>query len=285
MTRTILTAMAAALVAAACGSGTEPSPDLEYEVVQRPWAPGERAAQIALVKQYNALGMATDLVDSLFPQDWISEIVPVTPAAASLRGGNAWLQPGMAAPTAPGMIVVGMDMYVVDTSTYVLPEVPSDSILWLMVFWYDAGEPTYNGFTVVYSASATTAPSGIALNTTAWEAAGHYSGGGGGEIRASTSQFWLATSGDMSITFNSARAAAGSTVASGPFTGGIQRSGLMRGKLFKVRLDGSTTQALFTLDFSKSTTAIPAARLECWYPTPCTGAYSAPAFRAVASRR
>lgn len=267
-------ALATTIVLAGCG--TDPSPQVtDYVVVHRAWEPGERAAQVAAIKATNALGMYTALVDSLLPLDSITMVVP-DPAAGAALSVTRGLNPSLAAATTAGMVVVGMDLYVVDTSTYVPPEVPSDSIKWLMVFWYNASEPTYNGFTVVHSATATTPPAGVDLNTTDWEAAGHYAGGGGGEVRASTGQSWLVTSGDMNITFNDTRGAAGSTVTSGPFTGGIQRNGTMRGKLSKVVLAGSTTQPNFTLDFSKAASSIPAARLECVYPTPCTGPTLAP---------
>jgi hypothetical protein len=268
-----LTAAVIALLLASCG-GTEPvSEASEFIVQHRPWAAGERAAQIALVKQYGSLGFATDLVDSLFPQDWITEVVP-NPAFQASLAGSRWLQASLNSPTTPGMIIVGLDYYIVDTTSP--PQTATDTTQWLMVFWYDNTDPTYKGFTVVFSRTATLGPT--TLNTTSFDAANGTSGGGGGEIRPSTGEYWEATGGKMQINSNSARTAAGSTITSGPFTGGTQRNGLFGGRLMNVTLSQilPTTGPVQTvsLDFRAAANQIPAARLECTFNPaqvpPCT---------------
>lgn len=258
-------------------SGTEPaSEEAEFIVQHRPWNPGERDAQIALMKQYNVLApWATGLEDSLLPQDWISEVVrnPAYrgPVTAMANGMLASLQ----APTSAGMTVIGLDLFVVDTTSP--PQTATDSVQWLLVFWYNGTDPTYKGYTVTFSRTATQGPT--TLNTTNFDAVNGTSGGGGGEIRPSTGEYWEATSGSMRVTANSARTASGSTITSGPFTGGTQRNGLMGGKLQNVTLSrilpttGPTQN--FTLDFSKAASFIPAARLECIFDFPCTSAAAA----------
>lgn len=261
------TVAAAALVLAAAACSTEPRPTVtDYVVVHRAWNPGERDANIAALKASGALGPYTFLVDSLLPLDSITAIVPDTTAPAFRLTAARGLQPSLTAATTAGMVVLGLDLQVIDTSTsYVPPEVQGDSIKWLMVFWYMSGEETYHGFTVLYSNTATTPPAGVNLNNTSWEAGGHYSGGGGGEVRGSTAQEWSVTSGTMNITFNDTRTATPTTLTGGPFAGGRQRNGTMQGKLSRVVLAGSTTQPNFTLDFSKASSALPAARLECYW--------------------
>ena len=270
-----LVATVAVLMLAAC-SGTEPgSEELEFIVQRRPWATGERDAQIALVKQNGSLFFATDLVDSLFPLDWITEVVrnPAYqgPASAALHGPQFSLN----APTSGGMTVVGLDFYIVDTTSP--PQVATDTTQWLMVFWYNTTDPTYKGYTVVFSRTATQGPT--TLNTTNFDAVNGTSGGGGGEIRPSTGEYWEATAGKMSITSNSARTAGGSTIGSGPFTGGTQRNGLLGGKLQDVTLarllPTTGSSQTFGLDFSKAANFIPAARLECTFNFPCTSAAAA----------
>ncbi len=269
-------AVVAALSVAAC-SGTEPaSEELEFIVQHRPWAPGERDAQIALMKQNNVLApWATGLEDSLFPQDWVSEVVRNPAYRGPLSAAAHGLQASIASPTSPGMIVVGVDYYIVDTTTP--PQTATDTIQWLMVFWYDGTAPTYKGFTVIFSRTATQGPT--TLNTTSFDAGSGTSGGGGGEINPSTGEYWEATGGKMSISSNSARTAAGSTVASGPFTGGTQRNGLFGGKLQNVVLSRilptTGTSQTVNLDFSKAASFIPAARLECTFNFPCTSAAAA----------
>ncbi len=227
---------------------TIPSP---YITVRRPWLPGERDSAAKAIASLYGVGLEA----SVLALDSTVVIVPnplYHPAASNF--------PNMVlSPTQSGMTMVGVDLYEMDST--VTP--PVTVIQWLQAFWYNTAEPTWKGYTVVFSTTATTGP--VSLNDNTWTSNGGTSGGGGGDARLTTGEFWQATSGKMQITSNTARTAAGTIITSGPDSGGVQRNGLMGGKQVNVTLTEVTptpgaTQT-FSVDFR--TTAIPAARIEC----------------------
>lgn len=238
-----------------------------YITVRRAWRPGERDSAVAAIVAHNLWGGIpgvagfSELADEVLPLDSTVDIVanPLYQAAAP-RGPYLVMSP-----VATGMTMVGMDLFVVDSSV-----VPLDTTnAWLMNFWYNTTTPTYKGYTVEYSVSATIGPQ--QLNNTSWDASAGTLGGGGGEINPSTGEYWEVTSGTMQVTSNTARTGTGSLITSGPFTGGIQRSGTMGGWQHNIAMSrllpttGATQK--WTLDFRSA--PIPAARVECvWYGPP-----------------
>lgn len=243
-----------------------------FITVRRAWLPGERTATIAAILQYRTFGALSDLAQVLYgSSDSVMTVIrnPLYPAA---RATDLALAPAFNA----AWNITGLDLHQVDNSHP--PAAATDTLDWIEVFWYNPAEPTHKGFVVAHSVSPTI--SNQKLNTTAFDASGGTSGGGGGEARFSTGHYWEVNGGFISAI--SATYGSSSPIGSGQWTGGTYAVGTMTGKLRSISMPlvlpapNPALDQSFSLDFTAA--GIPALQVDCVFPSPCTGA----AARAIA---
>lgn len=233
-----------------------------YITVRRAWRPGERDAAIAAIAATRALGQFSPMAALILPRDSTTDVVrnPLAPAAPTAFPHL------VESPTSPGMSLVGIDLYQAD-GTSPSPS-PTDTLMWLMAFWYNTTEPGYHGYLTAFSRNATVGWTWV--STTTFDGSGGRSGAGGGESRLSTGEYWEGSSGFFTVTANSTRAGAPTTIPSGPYAGGTVRSGTMGGRMLWVTLTkllpAPGTNQRVSLDFRGG---IGGARITCnWTGTP-----------------
>ncbi len=244
-----------------------------FITARRAWLPGERAATIAAIQQYQSFGALSDLAPLIYAATDSVTVVIRNPLYPASRTGGVSLAPAFDA----AWNISGLFLHQVDITHP--PQVATDTLDWLEVFWYDPSEPTWKGWTVADAPSGSV--SNVKLNTTSFDASGGISGAGGGEARSSTGQYWEANGGTMT---GSGSYGTPSTISSGQWTGGTAATGTMTGKLNKVNMPlvlpapNKKLDQSFTFDFSKA--SIPAVQVICIFASPCTGA----AAQAIAAR-
>jgi len=236
-----------------------------YVALRRPWLPGERDAAIADIQRSGAFGQFSSLAPLILGQsDSVTTVVrnPLVPGATGFAGS-------LAAMFSSSWNVSGLYLYQVDNSH--LPHAVGDTLQWLQVFWYNPAEPTWKGFAVAASSKLKFGPTRLA--TTSFDASGGQTGAGGGEARGSTSEYWEANGGTIAITATTGFTTF-SPLTSGMWTGGQYSIGTLSGRLLNVSmprvLPSPVPATLWSYDFRQA--AISAIRVNCIFPSPCTGA-------------
>jgi hypothetical protein len=275
-----LPAAAALALLAGCaevGPPAEPPAETEYISVRRAWLPGERDSLIAYIQRTRLLdlpyvGDLSDQAAHLIPADSATDIVP-----------NPAVHPQLAAPAGPvrpvphvpgtGWSTVGIDLRMINTQP-----VPDDTLRWLGWLWFTTADSTRKGFVFGYRAlsAGNTLPATV-VNTGTFDAAFGKSGAGGGEVSGlpgPTLTYWQANGwvrrNTVSMTLNFAFTGA-STITSGPYLGGSQRTALMSGVLDSVRLDRVTGSGTPVTQYASITlTFVGGVQITCVFPTPCT---------------
>lgn len=278
---------AAVLVTQSCGDSSSKTTTFvpQYITMRRAWLPGERDSLVARLKRTHQLtipgvGDLSDYADSLLPTDSAIETIP-NPAYTGASGSR--LGPtGIAG--APGAVMIpgtGWTTLVIQIQTINKAQTPNDTINRTGVLWYNNTDSTWVGF--LFAATISTSLSNQTLNTTSYDNSGAKSGAGGGEVQTSTSPstIWLANGGQTPNTMSISSInyfGSGSTVTSGPYTGGTERIGFTGSvSLNNIRLtrtQGTGTPTTQTISFSSN--FLWAADFVCVFPTPCTSAAGSP---------
>jgi hypothetical protein len=265
---------------------------LQFIAVRRPWRPGERDSQAAYIVRTGALGDFSGVATQALAQEDATVDVILNPAWHGSAGSPpAGVQ--FAPQFAAGWGARGLDILVVFDS---VPggTIQRDSLNWIAVRWWNPADSTWKGW-MINATPLLTFPSGVAVSTAGFDAASGHSGVGGGEARYTSLTYWEANSGTYIIGSNSGYGTF-SVLTGGPYKGGDYAVGTFKGKLTTIvmpRQPGGTDPPLtstFSLDFSKSISAITAWRIVCYFPpiTPvspyhaCTGQAAA---RLVAAAR
>jgi hypothetical protein len=272
--------LASLLVLGGCGDANapqEPAPQTEYVTVRRAWLPGERDSLIARIQRTRQftlpyVGDISDYAADLIPADSAVEIVP-----------NPALHLASAAPVVPvrpvvhvpggSFSTVGIDLRMINTNS-----TPDDTLRWLGWLWFNTADSTNKGIVFGYrSLAAGNTLAATTVNTATFDAAFGKSGAGGGEVSGlpgPSFTYWQANGwvrrNTMSMTLNFAFTGA-STITTGPYLGGSQRTALMNGVLDSVRLDRvSGTGTPVTQYASITLTFVGGVQITCVFPTPCT---------------
>ncbi len=282
------------LLAAACADLSTPEPPdpgvaTEYVTRRRAWLPAERdslVARIVRTRQFSLpyVGDLSDYADVLLPADSAVEIV-LAPRPIDVASPFGAVQ---AVPHVPGTgwSTVGLDIKLINTDP-----VPDDTVRWLGWLWFRTADSTNKGFVFAHRAPTSNTIPATFVNTSVFDAAFGKAGAGGGEISGAppaSLTFWQADGwvrrNTMSMTLNFAFG--GSTVTTGPYTGGTQAFALMSGVLDSVRLDRVSGSAAPATQYASVTlTWVGGVRLVCVFPSPCTtNALMDPRVRAWASR-
>jgi len=242
----------------------------QYVTERRAWLPGERDALIARIARTRQLSLpyVGDLSDNaadILPLDSITRIVPVPPQAPRAVA-RAPMVPGT------GWSAIGLDLRIINTNP-----VPDDTLRWLGWLWFNDADSTNKGIVLAYRALSSNTIGATTVNTTTFDAAYGKSGAGGGEVSGlpgPSLTYWQANGwvrrNTMSVTLNFAFTGA-STITSGPYLGGSQRTSLMTGALDSVRLDrvsGSGTPATQYASINFGFTG--GVQITCVFPSPCT---------------
>ncbi len=267
-----------ALADAGCRDSTSPAdtiPTPRYITVRRAWLAGERDAFVARLARDSTDGVtfSAALAQFLATSDSITVIVPNPALAAVPAGGSApqyAVQLGQAGQT---WVMVGLQL------REVFPIAPGsttlDSLRWLGVLWYASPESTWKGRVVVATTGLTVGKTNV--NTAAFDSSFGTLGAGGGEARASTGQYWEASSGQIRINNNQCvpGSCADQSFVSGPWQGGlwhgIQLAGNLIGIVAPCVLPAGCTAPPDTFDVSFTGAKISGVAVNCVFPAPCTG--------------
>jgi hypothetical protein len=267
-----LTAIAFAMGVASCADpATDDEPLAQYIAVKTAWLPGERAAYIARVMTNHELvfpyvGDISFMAPEIF-SDLDSHVVmaPNPALAPSLTAPMAGLS--MAPQFNASWNFIGLKLTTVDNTN-----VPADTLFWHLALWSNPANPMDYGFAMASSRANTFNIRPI--NTITFDASGGTSGAGAGEFHASTGTYWEddASGGRFNVT-SQTYPGAFTTVTTGPFLGGLRRSGTQFGRVVNsnmVRLSGAEAPSTFTVSFDYRVTGIPSTEFSCVFPTPCT---------------
>lgn len=273
--RYALTAIAFAMGVASCADPAQDDGPAEFIAVKKAWLPGERDAFILRVMTNHELvipyvGDISSMAPQLFA-DLDSHVVMVPNPAYS---------PSLTAPLPaplPGLFMapqfnaswnfIGLKITTVDNTN-----APPDTVFWHLVVWSDPANALDHGFAIAASRANTFNVSPI--NTALFDASTATAGAAAGEFHTSTGTFWEddAKGGRYQVTAQTYPGAF-TTIATGPYLGGLSRAGTQFGRVANanlVRLLGTEAPASFKVNVDYRLTGIPATEISCVFPTPCT---------------
>lgn len=272
--------LALSLGVVSCGEGvakpivsTDEDP-AEFIAVREAWLPGERDAYIQRVMANHELvfpyvGDISSMAPEIFsdPDSHVVLVpnpawVPVlAPSAASPQG------PSLAPRFASNWNFIGMKLTIID-NTGVVP----DTLFWHLAIWSRPSNGLDFGFAIAFQRN--TAFNIRPINAATFDASGGTNGAASGEFHASTGTYWEddASGGRYQVTSQSYPGAF-STVSSGPFLGGLSRTGVQFGRVTSSKMfrqSGTENPSSFTVSFDYRGTGIPSTEVVCDFPTPCT---------------
>jgi len=264
----------ALLVLGACSDATQQEPPALYVTAKRAWLPGERAALIQRIMTnheyvFPFAGDISDLAPQLYADtDSVVILVPNPALDVATPTEPVGIERGPAAANFNlSWNFLALKETIVDKTN-----APPDTVFWHLAMWADPANGGNHGFVIAFSRTNTFNITPI--RTPNFNTVYGTAGAAAGEFHSSTATYWEddGTGGRYQVTAQNYPGAF-STIASGPFKGGLSRTGTANGRVTNsafVRVSGSESPANYTVAFDYRVTALNSTEIQCTFPSPCT---------------
>ena len=269
------------------GCGDEPAEEpSEFIAVRRAWRPGERDSLINAIitnRTFAGIPFVGDLSD-MAPQfyadpDSTVEFIrnpafspsltsPINASVVSQAFSTTWNF------VALKITSINDSQYTID-STLLPPDtilLPPDTLFWHATIWTNPANIQERGIVIAFNRTSNFNTGSI--DTDAFDLSGGKVGAAGLELHQNTGTLWADDrSGGRYAVTGYTWVGTPDTIRSGPYLGGLTRSGTQFGRIQTarfVRVSGTENPNNFNVSFDWRTTGMPAVEIFCKFSYPCT---------------
>ena len=263
---------------AACGDEPAEEP-AEFIAVRRAWRPGERDSLINAIitnRTFAGIPFVGDLSD-MAPQ------IYADPDSTVEFIRNPAFNPSLTSPINASVVnqqfsttwnFLSMKITMANDS-----QVPVDTIFWHATIWTNPANIQERGIVIAFNRASVFNTGSI--DTDAFDASGGKVGAAAIELHQNTGTLWAddRSGGRYSVT-SYTWVGTPDTIRSGPYLGGMTRSGTQFGRIQTarfVRVSGTENPNNFNVSFDWRITGLPAVEIFCKFSYPCTTNAAAPA--------